>query len=578
MTTGQSASQQPTSTQRPTGSRTSNAIANADVQAIKSNGHAIKDSATAREYLVKQSLIKRDDQDKPGQTAEYLAHALFKLTQASPSTPAYVRDSMRAVAFLIESLNFQPNASNSVATLDSTAAALAHNTTKLESIANDLQRVATGLSERLDAAHSKLEKAVETIASRPTPADGTNTSAPSASYAAVAALAARLPEDHFTTIARMDTRSRQVLIQLDKTDESSGDCYRALQSLTLRELVEKANTTLELMGLEGSDAPQGTSFLAAKLIDNGVVLTLNSPEAAAWLRTTDVAKSFNDKFCTAKAIIKTHVFTIIAEGVPTSFDPDNDSNAFKYIELDSGIPRGSIIGTKWIRPPNRRRLGQNLALLFLHFRDVLSANLALRKGLIISGKLVRTRKESKEPLRCLRCQDTGGKHLASSCPSHVETCGKCAAEHNTNDCRLEDPWEYRCINCINAGYQDTDHAAFDRMCPVFRMDCERYNKLYPVNRYRYFPSNDPQTWELLPPPSQPLQPVPQPVQAQRLPTRNIRPSNAPHPPPRRNQPRAARPTSRQSNRGAYNEYIRTPSPLPPPSRTPRVLVENTPSQ
>lgn len=246
--------------------------------------------------------------------------------------------------------------------------------------------------------------------------------------------------------------------------------------------------------------------------------------------------------------------------------------------MDSGLPPGSIIGTQWIRPPNRRRLGQGVALLFLHFRDVSSANLALRTGLIISGKSVQTRKESKEPRRCLRCQDTGGKHLASSCPSHAETCGKCAAEHNTNDCSIEDPWQYKCINCINAGYRDTNHAAFDRMCPVFRTDCERYNKLFPVNRYRYFPSNDPQTWELLPPPSPLPTPMPQAAQAQRLPVRNTSRSNTPRPPLRRNQPRAARPTSRQSNRRADDEHAHTPSPLPPLSRTPQVLVENTPSQ
>ena len=215
MTTGQSTPQQSSSSQRPI--RSSNAIANADVQAIKTNGHAIKDVASAREYLVKQSLLKREDKDNANQAAEYLAHALFKLTQASPSTPVYIRDSMRAIAFLIENTHSQSNAPNAATSLDSTAATLAQNTTKLESIAIDLQRVATGLSERLDVTHSKLEKAVETISSRtPASANGSHTTASPASYAAVAALAARLPEDHFTTVARMDTRSKQVLIQIDK--------------------------------------------------------------------------------------------------------------------------------------------------------------------------------------------------------------------------------------------------------------------------------------------------------------------------------------------------------------------------
>ena len=79
--------------------------------------------------------------------------------------------------------------------------------------------------------------------------------------------------------------------------------------------------------------------------------------------------------------------------------------------------------------------------------------------------------------------------MAADCKAAV-TCGMCAGNHRTDKCEKTDPGSYRCVNCNEAG-----HASWDRMCPRFMDASKRAKQADPENTYKYFPTEEPWTWE-----------------------------------------------------------------------------------
>ena len=51
-----------------------------------------------------------------------------------------------------------------------------------------------------------------------------------------------------------------------------------------------------------------------------------------------------------------------------------------------------------------------------------------------------------------------------------ETCAKCARKHSTSSCEEN---EKQCINCIKKNHDETDHAAYDPNCPVYKVEKSR---------------------------------------------------------------------------------------------------------
>ena len=66
--------------------------------------------------------------------------------------------------------------------------------------------------------------------------------------------------------------------------------------------------------------------------------------------------------------------------------------------------------------------------------------------------------------RCFHCQEYG--HNANSCQKKNENpvCGFCSQEHNSKDCRNKN--SLKCVNCLRAGKDSTNHSVTDRDCPI----------------------------------------------------------------------------------------------------------------
>jgi PBP1b-binding outer membrane lipoprotein LpoB len=145
-----------------------------------------------------------------------------------------------------------------------------------DGFANKIDEITDGFQETagqlVQATHELTEKTI-----------GTNNkvmdilAAPSLTYAV--AVHQHTHPDCTALIAKGHTADRQILIQkdCDATDN-------ALESLTEKDLVTKANTMLDLMGWEGLNKPQNTKFLGVKKLCGGSILyQMNSADVAMWL-------------------------------------------------------------------------------------------------------------------------------------------------------------------------------------------------------------------------------------------------------------------------------------------------------
>jgi hypothetical protein len=149
----------------------------------------------------------------------------------------------------------------------------------------------------------------------------------------------------------------------------------ALENLTEKDLVVKANTTLNLMGIEATDKPPGIAFIGAKKLRNGNILyQLNSTDAGHWLKHTDVQKAFMANYG-GTSNIQNKLHYVIAEFVHTMFNAGSSYTHMK-IEEDSGLGTNTIAFSKYIKPPHLCNEKQKVAHTIFGFNDRNTANMA----------------------------------------------------------------------------------------------------------------------------------------------------------------------------------------------------------
>ena len=127
--------------------------------------------------------------------------------------------------------------------------------------------------------------------------------------------------------------------------------------------------------------------------------------------------------------------------------------------------------------------------MIAQFQTTDATNSTIHKGVIIAGKRMWARRLCKEPKRCLKCQSLGTNHLAAACGSH-NICGTCGKEHWTADCTEADCDKFWCASC-----KVDSHASWDRLCPTFIEVRKRAECADPEHTYRFFPGQEPWTWE-----------------------------------------------------------------------------------
>src|SRR6266576_2834914 len=182
------------------------------------------------------------------------------------------------------------------------------------------------------------------------------------------------------------------------------------------------------------------------------------------------------------------LFQVLVKFVAVQHAPE-DQLSRNIVESNNHLPNGAIAHAKWIKAPERRKLGQKTAHVIMGFSSRELANQAIDTGLIIENKRSQVEKLLIEPSRCFNCQSVRGDHRAAECPVKEPVCTRCSGNHRTMECQhMGTP---RCINC-----QADGHSASDRNCLSFERSTEHYCRFTPDARYRYFPIEmDTQTWE-----------------------------------------------------------------------------------
>jgi hypothetical protein len=240
--------------------------------------------------------------------------------------------------------------------------------------------------------------------------------------------------DHAEVITRGHTTDKQILMQKDKNVADN-----MLDSLMEKDLVVKANTMLDLMGMADMVKPRHTSFVGARKLRNGNILyQLNSKDAAAWLWAPEVQKAFLGKYG-GTSNIRNKLYYVIAEFIPVTFDT-RSSFVHAKIEQDNFIGLDSIAYSKYIKPPHLRTGNQRVAHIIFGFTDCEDANTAITTGMFIEGKHTNVCKMLTKPKRCLKCQKYG--HYILDCKATEDTCARCGELHRTAQCMVNDTTLY----------------------------------------------------------------------------------------------------------------------------------------
>lgn len=466
---------------------------------------SITNAETAR------SLLEKWGYATPQQffTHTSLAQILFALSQEKALKT--LQEGVRAIAWILEDGEREDTAKKVteqvMERLRPMAEQIENDMANLGIIVEDVRNAATALTMVGDTVKGQMEEGMTELnevvseigtATHSTTHTTTNRENSIPSQQTMADIVRQhLPLHQQITLARNQSRTKQVLIDIDKSQ--SGE--NSLSNLDEATLVAKANAALTLMeraeeveqGEERDEAekrPEGTKFVTAtKQREGGILFEMNSAAAATWIRQARIKTAFAANFGTA-IIVRDRTFNLIMEFVPISLNLEGLAEK-EHIERDNGWKQGAIERISWLKPVDRRKEGQRTAHLLLKIKDEDTANKALREGMVLAGKRVWGRRTLPEPKRCMKCQALDG-HYAAKCPSEKDICGTCGEDHKTSTCENHgNADKLYCKNCETAG-----HAAWDRSCPVYAAKADALRRRYQEDEGRYFTTEDPTTWEI----------------------------------------------------------------------------------
>ena len=500
---------------------------------VKATRGTVKDINDAKKLLVKQGWTEKGEPISLETLARILlAHSLnTKVTAETASV-------MTAVAFIIMT-NLQDGIAQGVASsvtellkhsiasmtvdvqknLELHASKLAESAQAQATIAQDMQKTQEEMAESARQAATQVRTYSQAVTTHPAPPVHP---------------APPITHSQIQIQNRERIKKRQVLVDFKKTEELQ------LEDMDEKTITRKAVDAIHTVyAAAAGPKPLEVKLKSGTLLRNGgLLLELNSDEAASWLKSDEIIASFLENVGSG-ASVKNRTYQVIVQFVPVSFDPAAEENIRTY-EEHNNIAAGSVAKAEWIKPIKDRKKNQKVATLRVYHRDAESANAILKQGAYIFNKRVVPKRPHREPIRCLRCHKFG--HERRDCKYANAYCGKCSFLHETEDCSAS-PNAYKCINCLGP------HPSYDRECPAFWEKCQQMDQQCPENGLAYYPTEEQWTWVTLEhaataqatppiPIAPPRQPQPHPILRQ---TQLSGTNNTPLGPPRNANAQASAP-------------------------------------
>ena len=204
-------------------------------------------------------------------------------------------------------------------------------------------------------------------------------------------VAATGTNEDFRLTRDLDRKQRQILLELSKS-------YSESRSRT--NLKEKINAALANVT---PPPPEGTKVQEInKLHNGGIVMQLQTKEAADWLREPSNEAAFIKELGT-EAHIKGRVYPILIPRVPLSFDPENEEN-LQEVESANDLPPKTISKAWWIKPAYRRHLRQQYTYATFSLSTAAEANRLIRDGMLICSRRAFPQRLKYEPRQCMKCR------------------------------------------------------------------------------------------------------------------------------------------------------------------------------
>ena len=238
------------------------------------------------------------------------------------------------------------------------------------------------------------------------------------------------------------------------------------------------NRILEEVGLEGKGI---RSAIAQR--NGGILIKMENDNALEWIKRQENRVSFCIEIG-PDVVFKPRSHTVIAFNVPITIDPKNETHRNEILESNH-IEADAVAVIRWVKPTRRRTPEQKSTHLFISFTNAKAANRIIADGLNVCNRKARTEKVKKEPIRCLKCQEWN--HQTYECTAPSDKCGNCAEDHRTDQC--PHPHATRCVSC-----KSTDHASWNRRCPIYCKKIEECDARNPENLLQFFPTTEPWTW------------------------------------------------------------------------------------
>lgn len=463
----------------------------------------VKDVDTALEYLTDGNFKCEDDE----LTLDFLSIIAMQLSQQSKLSQKQASEGFKALSYLIFDLH-QKRTVEAITDVIAKAVSLATKrvrdelesaTEQLAAAAVTTSNTAEELREECGLVVSELKDAVEGVATSLARVgdihkQGTQDIGEGGRETAMGSYAnsvkKRIPAMHATMVAKAELQKRK--IRLVKATGIGGD---GVGDLSEKQWVEKANMALNLMEEQEGDKPAAVYFVGVskEREDRGVIFEMNSGAAAGWLRDKGVMKEFLAKMGST-VDFKVQTYEVVVDWVPVSFEAEQAA-AWKRVEQANSLRETAIQEASWIKPAHLRTDGQRTAIAIFRFATREDANQIIENGFFVEGKKVWGRKQVQEPKHCLKCQ-CYGEHRAAKCSSIHDVCGRCGKQHRTSLCKENAKVNWECSNCKamgNGTYKG--HGAADRRCPIFLSRVNKMNNARQENRYKYFCTTDPATWE-----------------------------------------------------------------------------------
>jgi len=459
---------------------------------LRDSQTTIKDPDTARKWLTDNELTLKGE--SLNMTA--LAAALYQLCSSKFTLPKDMISGMRAIAISMEEIIQSRYTTDALDTVREQVEDIVKEAKdSIEELVGEVRSVMKDTEEQIRKQTGGADKDVEKIIEKAVQ------SATKPSYAQ--ALLAEHRDDSRTATkdaqikndANIRGQLQRKQIIMDGDDASKEQTTK----LTPKELVLKANLALEKLDADMADTlqennnerPDGTKFVAARILKNGGILfEMESEIGAQWLKQDEITRGF-EKCFPGVVKIKGNNYQVVVQFLPIRLK-NRLEELYAVIENENSLPKGTVVSAKWLRNPANWSANQTKAHAVFSIKSRNEANDIISRGLLIDGSRHDARKLEEDPRRCFKCQLIGAGHTAATCKSN-EVCANCAREHPTGECRATRA-DFKCATCKKDKRQD-DHAAWDRQCPAFIEEKARLRDRKPENHFRFYPGDyEPWTW------------------------------------------------------------------------------------